>query len=208
MNNPKPAKKQQWRERSEAPIATRPLEKADMEHFKKILAQSYKLDEKEILFNFEKIKDENDDDEHTHMYLVYKMNVINTVGVLGQPREIFRLKFPVPENVIKKAQEASRAAAAARGEDMPQEDDPRLRFRRRTPRAAEPPLGPAIVPIAPDQLNNPNAPALTPEQITEMIKQRAPTSTQSVLPAEQRSEQLVPNSVDISPPSDDKTNVV
>jgi hypothetical protein len=63
--------------------------------------KSYRCDDKDIMIDFEKIRDENDEDRDDCLWLIYKNNCVWK----GKPtwREIARLKVPVPEEIRMRA---------------------------------------------------------------------------------------------------------
>ena len=107
----KPSKTRQWQERSEYPVASRPMTPAQIVGFVRTLADSYKCDVSEISYEFEKILDENDNDRDDCLWLMYKMKCIRE----GKPctRDIFRIKLPIPEEV-RRAGERARQQQAQR----------------------------------------------------------------------------------------------
>ena len=163
----KPSKTRQWQERSERPVATRPMTPAEILAFRQLLADSYKCDVKFIDFEFEKIQDEKDTDRDDCLWLIYKMQCTGTSG----KRDIFRMKLPIPEDV-RKAGEAERRRRANQN---------------RKPRA----LLPAEAPTNTEALTNtvapttPVVPTSTEAPITPVvpITPVAPTSMTATAPA-------------------------
>lgn len=98
-----------WVERSEKPIATRAMTKAQIEEHRRNLVASYKCDDGDITYDFEKIFDENDEDRDDHLILIYKYSSVWR----GKPtkREIFRLKLPIPEELKMMAEQLKKQGA-------------------------------------------------------------------------------------------------
>jgi hypothetical protein len=116
MSNPqeqeKPSKTRQWQERSERPIASRPMSPQEIVAFMKTLADSYKCEVSEITYDFEKIQDENDTDRDDCLWLMYRMKCV--IGGKPGTRDIFRIKLPIPDEV-RRAGEMARQQQAKRG---------------------------------------------------------------------------------------------
>ena len=95
----KPSKTRQWQERSDRPIAARPMTPREIEEHRINLVQSYQCADSDITFGFQKIQDENDTDRDDCLWLRYTMKCV----VSGRPavREIFSIKLPIPEEVRK-----------------------------------------------------------------------------------------------------------
>lgn len=112
MESEKISSNTQWQERSERPIATRPMTKAQIEEFRKYLVMSYKCDPDDITFDFEKIFDENDEDRDDCLWLKYKMKTIWR----GKPmdRIIFTTKLPIPEELRMMAEQKRKNAPTQR----------------------------------------------------------------------------------------------
>lgn len=109
--NEKPSKEKQWHERSERPIATRPMSKAEIEEHRVNLVKSYGCADSDITYEFQKITDEYDGDRDDCLWLRYIMKCV--VAGLPQKREIFVIKLPIPEEIRREA-EAMRRAQASR----------------------------------------------------------------------------------------------
>ena len=105
----KPSKTRQWQERSECPVASRPMTPAEIVQFRKVLADSYKCGPQFVSYEFEKIQDEKDADRDDCLWLIYRLDCI----VKGQPakRDIFKIKLPIPEEVRKAGEEQRRKQA-------------------------------------------------------------------------------------------------
>ena len=101
----KTSNKRQWRERSERPIAAKPMTKTEILHFQNVLMQSYKCDDPaDITYDFEKILDENDEDRDDCLFLVYRMKQIDKNGKPSY-RPVFRTRLPIPEDIRMKAEQ-------------------------------------------------------------------------------------------------------
>ena len=101
----KTSTKSQWTERSGAPIASKYMDKKEIEYFKKVLAKSYSdTPESDIDFTFEKILNENDEDRDDCLLLTYRMNTPTAQGGMRK-RIIYRTKVPVPEQIKNHAEE-------------------------------------------------------------------------------------------------------
>jgi hypothetical protein len=112
QENEKPSKTRQWQERSERPIASRPMTPQEIVSFMRTLADSYKCEVSDITYDFEKIQDENDTDRDDCLWLMYKMKCV--VGGKPGTRDIFRIKLPIPEEV-RRAGELARQRQAQQG---------------------------------------------------------------------------------------------
>lgn len=113
-NYEKPSKHRQWQERSERPIAARPMTTDEIEEHRINLVNSYQCNDSDISYDFQKIQDENDEDRDDCLWLKYKMKCI----VAGKPtiREVFSIKLPIPEELKRMAehlrkQQANRSGA-------------------------------------------------------------------------------------------------
>ncbi len=100
----KTSNKAQWTERAGAPIATKYMEKAEIEMFRDVLARSYKCPIEYIIYDFEKIRDESDEDRDDCLMLTYRMksDVVRRDGT--NARIIFRAKVPIPEQIRNMAE--------------------------------------------------------------------------------------------------------
>ena len=105
----KATNKKQWQERSAAPVAARGMTHLEIDHFRQILIKSYKCNEEDIWYDFEKIKEINDEDRNDCLLLIYRMKCI----LAGKPtvRDIFTKKLPIPEDLKQKAEELKRQRA-------------------------------------------------------------------------------------------------
>lgn len=100
----KPKEKSHWTEKSGRPIAGKYMQPGEIRHFREVLAQSYKCEQEEILYTFEKIMDENDEDRDDCLLLTYRMKDAIMDGK-KTGRTIFRVKMHVPEYIKKHAEE-------------------------------------------------------------------------------------------------------
>lgn len=128
----KPSKTRQWQERSDRPIAARPMTPREIEEHRLNLVQSYQCADSDITFGFQKILDENDTDRDDCLWLRYTMKCV----VSGRPaiREIFSIKLPIPEEVRKMGEKlkqeqmkrggGSRSRAAAKPMALPAAEAP------------------------------------------------------------------------------------
>ena len=117
MEREKASRNEQWQERSDRPIATRPMTTVQIEEHRKNLALSYKCDIKDITYEFQKIFDETDDDKDKCLLLVYRLNIIWR-GKQSK-REIFRLKIPIPEEIKMMADHLKKQSANKPPQFMP-----------------------------------------------------------------------------------------
>lgn len=100
----KPSKYKQWQEKSELPIAARPMPAEEIEYFKTVLAQSYKCRPSDIRYTFSRIDYELDADRDDCLLLEYRIKYrIPETDVIGE-RLIFTLKIPVSEEIKKRAE--------------------------------------------------------------------------------------------------------
>jgi hypothetical protein len=100
----KTSNKTQWTERAGAPIATKYMEKAEIVMFKEVLAKSYKCSSDDIIYDFEKIRDEHDEDRDDCLMLTYRMKLVALRRDAVGTRIIFRAKVPIPEQIRNKAE--------------------------------------------------------------------------------------------------------
>jgi hypothetical protein len=114
--NEKASEERQWQERSDAPIATRPMTPADIIDFREKLVASYKCEPSEIDYFCEKIKDTNDTDRDDCLWLIYTLQCV----VAGKPtkREIFRLKIPIPDKVRQSTENLRREQIRRRAKPL------------------------------------------------------------------------------------------
>ena len=98
----KPSKNQQWHERSDRPIASKYMSKAQIEEHKINLVKSYKCKEEDITYDFQKIFDKDDEQRDDCLWLKYKMKCIYA----GKPtvRDVFSIKIPIPEEMKRMAE--------------------------------------------------------------------------------------------------------
>ncbi len=144
-------KRAQWQERSERPIATRPMTKAQIEEHRRNLVLSYKCDDEDITYDFEKIFDENDEDRDDCLLLIYKQACIWK----GKPtrREIFRMKLPIPEELKMMAEQLKKQGA---------------KMQRRRPPGSRAPAGVPALPAPGDVPEpGPHATSIVIEEITD-----------------------------------------
>ncbi len=94
--------KQQWHERSIRSLAVREMSEKDMEQLRRVMVQSYNCLDTDITFSFEKIRDENDVDRDSCIWITYWMDCIQS----GKPtkRNIFRMKILLPARIREKAE--------------------------------------------------------------------------------------------------------
>ncbi len=114
-NYEKPSKHKQWQERSESPIASRPMNSVQIEEYRGHLARSYDCPIEDVSYDFYKIKDEHDEDRDDCLWLKYRMK---TVSATGKPmvRDIFSIKLPIPDEIrnmadVLRRQQSSRTPA-------------------------------------------------------------------------------------------------
>jgi hypothetical protein len=100
----KTSNKAQWTERAGAPIATKYMEKAEIEMFREVLARSYKCPIEYIVYDFEKIRDESDEDRDDCLMLTYRMKLAAMRRDGTSTRIIFRAKVPIPEQIKNMAE--------------------------------------------------------------------------------------------------------
>lgn len=164
MSNPqeqeKPSKTRQWQERSERPIASRPMSPQEIVAFTKTLADSYKCEVSDITYDFEKIQDENDTDRDDCLWLMYRMKCV--IGGKPGTRDIFRIKLPIPDEV-RRAGEMARQQQAKRG--------------RRNLAIMPPQAQPSPQTLQPQQT------VLTPQQSSQTVQpQQSPQTVPTVQP--------------------------
>lgn len=124
----------QWNEKALRPLATRPMNKAEIEEYRKILVMSYQCDDGDITVDFEKISDDQDRDRNDCLWLIYKLKCI----WYGKPtrREIARLKLPIPDEIkimAEKMKRESKPEVAALPAPMatPMAEAPKVRVPQR-----------------------------------------------------------------------------
>jgi hypothetical protein len=121
INHDAPSEKRGWNEKSASPIAARTMTAAEREEYRKVLVQSYQCEDADIAFDFERIRDENDDDRDDCLWLIYRMKCV----VLGKPtvKDIFRIKQAIPDELKQVAermrQQKNQRARAARKQPLP-----------------------------------------------------------------------------------------
>jgi hypothetical protein len=110
-NYEKPSRRGQWQEKSERPILTRPMTKAEIEEHRLNLVNSYQCNDSDITIDIQKIFDEKDEDRDDCVWLKYKMRCVMN----GKPviREIFSIKLPVPEEIRRASAEMKKARSKA-----------------------------------------------------------------------------------------------
>jgi len=93
----KPSQRGQWHERSERPVAARPMTPVEIEEHRVNLVKSYNCDDKDITYDFQKILDDKDEDRDDCLWLKYRMKCVYS----GKPtvRDIFSIKIPIPEEI-------------------------------------------------------------------------------------------------------------
>lgn len=106
----KPSKQKQWHERSERPIAARPMTKEEIEEHRQNLIKSYGCNDSDITYDFQKISDEDDEDRDDCIWLKYKMKCV----VAGKPtiKVIFVIKLPIPDELRRMAENLRRQQAS------------------------------------------------------------------------------------------------
>lgn len=104
---------QQWQEQIGRPIAARTMNKNEIMQFRDVLAASYGIKGEEVFFDFEKIKNENDEDRDDCLLLKYSMMVM--VKKNYEKRNIFIIKVPIPEELRMRAEQMRRQGASTTG---------------------------------------------------------------------------------------------
>jgi len=84
---------------------------ADIEETRRVLVASYKCDDSDIIWTFEGIDNEYDTNRSGFLMLVYRMK--STWKNQSQNRVIFKMKVPVPEDLMARFEEIKRASAPA-----------------------------------------------------------------------------------------------
>lgn len=156
-NYEKPSKHRQWQERSERPIASRPMTKEEIEEHRENLVRSYQCSDDDITIDFQKIIDENDEDRDDCLWLKYKMKRV----VAGKPevKDIFSIKLPIPEELKRMAEQMRKANAA------------RTRAQKKEVKALPAPEVPAVTTAMPDAEPQP---VQTPEDAPARPKLKKP----------------------------------
>tara|TARA_R110002153_G_scaffold273471_1_gene444443 strand:+ start:18352 stop:18840 length:489 start_codon:yes stop_codon:yes gene_type:complete len=103
------APKKQWHEKADAPIATRSMTSMEIQEYRKALVMSYKCDDMDIKFYFEKITDENDADREDCMWIKYTLDT----ETAGRPtlRIVATLKLPIPQHLREEGERRRKEAA-------------------------------------------------------------------------------------------------
>lgn len=96
-----PSKYQQWLENQDAPVATRTMNKQEIEEHRNNLVASYKCANNDITYKFQKILNEDDEDRDDCIWLKYYLKCI--IDGIPTDREIFKIKLPIPEELRKMA---------------------------------------------------------------------------------------------------------
>ena len=111
-NYEKPSRHKQWQEKSSRPIISKPMTREDIEEHRLNLARSYQCEPHEIVYDFHKITDENDEDRDDCLWLKYSMKCIVDSKLIE--RDIFSLKIPIPVEVKLRADQLRRQQAMRR----------------------------------------------------------------------------------------------
>lgn len=147
----KPSRHRQWQERSSAPVAARPMTSAEIEEHRLNLVASYKCEDKDISFEFQKIIDENDEDRDDCLWLKYKMKcIVNSKPTI---REIYSLKIPIPEEVRRMAEQLKKQQMARKPAALmaPVQTTPQTQPNTQTPQSnTQTPQTPTPTPAASD----------------------------------------------------------
>ena len=109
----KPSTRGQWHERSDRPIAARPMTHVEIEEHRVNLVRSYQCDDKDITFDFQKILDENDEDRDDCLWLKYRMKCV--ISSKPSVRDVFSIKLPIPEEVRQVAERLRQEQARKNG---------------------------------------------------------------------------------------------
>lgn len=110
----KAARETQWREAPQRPIATKPMNMAEIENYRKLLVQSYRCNDKDIRSEFVKIVDLDNEDRDDCVWLKYYLKTFDHDNNIVD-RPIQSLKLPVPENIRKRAAEVRKQDRATSG---------------------------------------------------------------------------------------------
>ncbi len=102
----KPSRRGLWNERSRRPVAARTMTKAEIEEHRQLLVASYQCEDSDIIFDFQKITDENDEDRDDCIWLKYKLKMgpPSQSGGAVPTREIFNIKLPIPDDIRRMAE--------------------------------------------------------------------------------------------------------
>ena len=104
----KPSGRQKWGEKAAMPIFTKVMSKAEMDGFKMHLVESYGCEPDAITYDFQKIRDAQDEDRDDCIWLKYKLRCV--VHGKHVHKEVFNLKIVIPEEIRKKADELRKNA--------------------------------------------------------------------------------------------------
>lgn len=110
----KAARETQWREAPQRPIATKPMNMAEIENYRKLLVQSYRCNDKDIRPEFVKIVDHDNEDRDDCVWLKYYLKTFDHDNNIVD-RPIQSLKLPVPEHIRKRAAEVRKQDRATSG---------------------------------------------------------------------------------------------
>ncbi len=97
----KPSNKPQWQEKSDIPMATRPMSKQEIEEHRVNLVASYKCKDTDIYYKFQKITNDEDDDKDECLWLKYYLKCV--MDGVATDREIFKIKLPIPDELKRMA---------------------------------------------------------------------------------------------------------
>lgn len=107
----KAARETQWREAPQRPIAAKPMQISEIEHYRKLLVQSYQCDDQDIRMCFIKIVDSNDEDRDDMIWLKYLMKTVAANGDIVD-RPIYSLKLPIPDHIKARANDLRKERTA------------------------------------------------------------------------------------------------
>jgi len=103
----------QWHEKPDGPIATREMNREEIEEYRRALVLSYKCENSAIKFHFQRITDVNDTDRDDCLWLKYTLDC----EVAGKPsiRTVATLKLPIPAKLREEADKMKREMAKKKG---------------------------------------------------------------------------------------------
>ena len=139
-NGEKPSKYTQWLERSDRPTTSREMTRTEIEEHRINLVRSYHCSDADVIYDIERIIDEEDEDRDKCLWLRYKIKCLD-----GGTREIFSIKILVPEE-LKRVAENMRKQQADKQSQRKQLADASA-----PPAPPEPPGPPVINPRPPSK---------------------------------------------------------
>ena len=129
--------KRQWQEKSSNNFIHRSMNYNDMQFHRLNLVRLYECDDNDITFDFEKIKDNYDEDRDDCMWLHYFIKCIPKKKGDPNKRLIFTLKIDIPDHIRKARAEHDQKNMAIQ-HNCPENDQSNQPITQLTPPTASP----------------------------------------------------------------------